>query len=326
MHTEEQVQAVPTDCVISGLPVDPKVLFSDKKGIYKPRIEKRKTKLLQKLGFLARFLDADEKITLVTTGCSPFTALEQLTIGAAWVVVIKRALFVFTTKRLFHIPVTSSFKYRGSIAQILYRDCRGLFVKGSALVAEYHDGGKDKFLYIPGCDRAVIQKLVFEVGESARPSDSPRRNHLCPNCAQVLPPGAVACPSCGLEFKNKAKARKYSLLIPGGGYFYTNHPFIGIGDALGESYLLLFTLGCLVSGLLGDPRSWPVAIVFALVLAVEKLVTIYHSNSFLAEFIPKDIKSVLSGQISTAKPMEPAPPMEEAPQRARRPEDILSVR
>ncbi|MEN6575633.1 MAG: zinc ribbon domain-containing protein [Phycisphaerales bacterium] len=306
--------------------MDTGILFSDSKGVYKPRIEKNKTKLLQKLGFLAKFLDADEKITLVTTGCSPFTSLEQLTIGAAWVVIIKRALFVFTNKRLFHIPVTSSFKYRGSVAQILYRDCRGLFVKGSALVAEYHDGGKDKFLYIPGCDRAVIKKLVFQVDESARPSDSPRRNHLCPNCTQVLPAGADACPACGLGFKNKATARKYSLLFPGGGYFYTNHPFIGIGDALGESYLLLFTLGCLISGLLGDPRSWPVAIVFALVLTIEKLVTIYHSNSFLAEFIPKNLKAVLSGQISPAKPMEPLPPMEEVPQRRLRTEDILSIR
>lgn len=326
MHTEEQVQAVPTDCVISGLPVEPKILFSDKRGIYKPRIEKSRTKLLRNLGFLSRFLDADEKVLLVTTGCSPFTAVEQLTIGAAWVVAVKRALFVFTTRRLFHIPVTSGLRYRGSIAQILYEDCHRFYVKGSALIAEYRNGGKDKFLYIPGCDRAVIRNLKLQASESDRPSDNPRRNHLCPDCAQILPSGVATCPSCGLGFKDKATARKYSLLIPGGGYFYTNHVFMGIADALAETYLTLITLAAFGATLLGDAEALVPAILFAAILALEKLITVHHSNSFLAEFIPKDLKSVLSGQISTAKPVEPAPPMEEAPPRPRRPEDILSVR
>jgi len=326
MHAEEQIQAVPTDRVISGLPVEPKVLFSDKRGIYKPRIEKGRTKLLRNLGFLSRFLDADEKILLVTTGCSPFTAIEQLTIGAAWVVAVKRALFVFTTRRLFHIPVTSGLRYRGSTAQILYEDCRRLYVKGSALVVEYHTGGKDKFLYIPGGDRAIIRNLRLQASESDRPSDNPRRNHLCPNCVQILPSGAVACPSCGLEFKNKAAARRYSVLIPGGGYFYTNHVFMGIADALVETYLTVITLVAFVATLLGDPEALVPAILFAAAMALEKLITIHHSNSFLTEFIPKDLKSVLSGQTPATKPVEPLPPLEEVPQGTRRPEDILSVR
>jgi hypothetical protein len=71
--------------------------------------------------------------------------------------------------------------------------------------------------------------------------------------------------------------------------------------------------------------AWPVAIVFACALAIEKALTVYHSNSFLAEFIPKDLKSLLSGQPVPARPAEPWPPPE-IPVQKPRPEHILSVR
>jgi hypothetical protein len=322
MHTEENAAPVQADSRVFGLPVDTTVLFSDKKGIFSPRIEKSRTKLLQKLGFLGKFLDPDEKIIFVTTGCSPFTALEQMTMGAMWLVMLKRALFVFTNKRLFHIPATLSHAYRGSLAQILYQDCKRLHIKGSLLIAEYHNGKKDKFSAIPSGDRAIIKKFNFEASESDPPSDCPQRNHLCPNCTQVLPAGTGACPACGLEFKNRATALRYSLLIPGGGYFYTGHPFLGAADAIVESYFLLITLAALVVGLAADPETLSTAALFGVLLVLEKLVTIYHSNSFLAEFIPRDLKGLLSGPPVQVEP----PPAPSAPEKKQRVEDVLSVR
>ncbi|GAG81966.1 unnamed protein product, partial [marine sediment metagenome] len=35
-------------------------------------------------------------------------------------------------------------------------------------------------------------------------------------------------------FKGKAEARKISIVYPGGGYFYTRHPIMGIADAFVE--------------------------------------------------------------------------------------------
>jgi hypothetical protein len=224
MHAGEQVETNPTERPIFGLPVDNAAMFVDKRGVHKPQIEKNRMKLLAKLGFLAGFLDVDERIIFVTTGCSPFTALEQGTIGAAWLIAVKRALFVLTNKRLFHIPVTIKNEYRGSIAQILYQDCKRLQVKGSTLAAEYHSGKKEKFSCIPYGDRAIIKQLNLQAEASDQPSERPQRNHLCPNCAQLLPKGVTVCPACGLEFKNRATSLKYSLLLPGGGYFYTGHP------------------------------------------------------------------------------------------------------
>ena len=242
MQVEQKVEATPTERPIFGLPVDTRILFSNHKGVYQPGIEKNKTKLLRKLGFLANFLDADEKIVFVTTGCSPYSTFEQLTMGAVWVTLLKRSLFVFTNKRLLHIPTTWQLDYRGSIAQILYQDCKRLQVSGSGLVAEYHTGKKDRFASVPRPDRKIIKHFQFATGESDRRSENPRRNHLCPSCTQVLPARAVTCPSCGLEFKSRAKALTRSVLVPGGGYFYTGHPFLGACDALGEAYLTILAL------------------------------------------------------------------------------------
>jgi hypothetical protein len=325
MYTGDEVATNQAECVRFGLPIDTGILFSDKKGVHQPRIEKQRTKLLQKLGFLAKFLEADEKIVLVTTGCSPFTALEQLTMGAAWLMAVKRALLVFTTKRLFHIPATTKYEYRGSVAQVLYQDVKRLQVKGSGIVIEYHSGKKERFFPIPRGDREIIKRFQVHSGESEPRSARPERNHLCPSCTQLLPPGVEACPSCGLAFKSRAKARTYSLALPGGGYFYTNHVFLGIMDALVESYLLLNTLGALLAGLLGTPGMLSSAFVLGLILTLEKLVTIFHSNAFLDEFIPRNLGALLNGRPVQSQVPLPAPEPS-SPLRQRRVEDVLSVR
>ena len=195
MHAEQKVEATPTDRPIFGLPVDTRILFSNHKGIYKRSIEKHKTKLLRKLGFLANFLDADEKIVFVTTGCSPYTLFERLTIGAVWLILLKRSLFVFTNKRVLHIPTTWNFDYRGSIAQILYQDCRRLHVSKAA--------GSSRSTTTVGTRSSCISPPATATSSStssSRPassmncSENPQRNHLCPKCTQVLPAAPSGVP------------------------------------------------------------------------------------------------------------------------------------
>ena len=78
------------------------------------------------------------------------------------------------------------------------------------------------------------------------------------------------------------------------GYFYTRHPFIGISDAIVEFALLLGVVYSLVDVINADEGSIGILITFVVVLTVEKLITIYHSNHFIREFIPeeKNIKLV----------------------------------
>jgi len=320
-------QTTHEDRPILGLPVDTTRLFVDRKGVYKKSIEQKRMKLLRKISFLREFLDPDEKIVFVTTGCSPFTSLESLTIGYLWIYLIKRAIFVFTNKRILHIPTTVELNYRDSIAQILYQDCRSLFVKGGALRVEYLTGKKESFVGIPGSDGEIIKTINIEAPEPAEQSTWPERNHLCPSCTRVLEAGRGTCPACGLAFKNKAEAVKYSILFPGGGYFYTRHPILGTFDAIGESQLLAATLFALVVSVLGNPAMLPVFVLVGGVLVLEKCLTVYHAKRFVAEFIPKRLPVQPAAR---ALPVEQPPaaqsPAASEPQPEQTVEQVLSVR
>jgi len=272
---------------VSILPIDNEIIFSNYKNVYKKRIEKRQNKLLGKVRFIKNFLDEDEKIYLITTGCSPTSLLEQWTIG--WIFIyIKRSLFAFTNKRIFHIPTKKDYSYRNSIAKILYADCNSIEIKGRKLIVEYKNGKKEKFLYIAGKEKKKIKTLLSSVSFEGEPSKSQRRTHLCPRCRKELEADQYLCANCNLEFKNKEEARKISIIYPGGGYFYTRHPWLGIGDAIVEIVLLIGFIASLIDLINGVSGSEIKLAIYAIILFIEKLMTVYHSNHFIKEYIPKE--------------------------------------
>ncbi len=289
-----------------GLPVDTTVAFSNHKGIYKRRIEKQQRKLLKKLAFLPPFLEQDEKILYVAAGCSPISLLEQLLTGAI-IYHLKRCLFVFTNKRILHIPTKSNLAYRKSIAQILYADCSALQIKRSKLVAEYKNGRTEKFPAISGKARKKVTELLKGLFFEGQTSPMLERAHLCPRCTKPLVKGFYTCPHCSLEFKNKVKARRLSVIFPGGGYFYTRNTALGIMDALGETLLSVVLLVALVNTIAGDPEAVGALGFIAAVLAFEKLVTIFHANRFVEEFIPVDRQVTAQPGLETTTANQPKP-------------------
>ncbi len=300
-----------------GLPLDTAVLFSNHKNIYKRGVEKRQRKLLAKISFILPFLDPGEKILQVTTGCSPVSIIEQLLTG--WIVFyLKRALFVFTNKRVLHIPTKQDFSYRDSIAQILYSDCYSISVERSMLVVKYKNEKKEKFPYIARRERKKLKAILRNAPIQGLQSETPERNHLCPRCTNPLEKDNFICPHCSLEFKSKAQARKISIIFPGGGYFYTRHPFLGFIDALTEFYLSVVVLIALIAVVAGSAELIPGLVFFGFLLAIEKAITVYHSNHFVKEFIPKD-RNVEVFVDSPQSPPQPAPVREPAP------EEILSA-
>ena len=182
MHTEPKVETTPTDRPIFGLPVDTSILFANHKGVYKPSIEKSKTKLLRKLGFLANFLDADEKIVFVTTGCSPYSTLEQLTMGSP---LGHRAQTV-----LVRVHEQASAPHSHDLEIRLPRvhcadSVPGLpAAAGQRLRARGGVPQRQEETDSP-VSRArtatIIKHFQFATGESDRRSENPQRNHLCPN-------------------------------------------------------------------------------------------------------------------------------------------------
>jgi hypothetical protein len=276
-----------------GLPISTETAFSDKKGNFKERLKKQQLKMLKDyVPLLKQFLEPGEVILFFMRGCSPMTFLEQFTTG--WMIYyIKRCTLVVTNRRILHFPSKQNFSPRHSIAQIRYGDVDEIKTSGflgSRFTIKYKNGTKETFLYVK--ESAKLKSLLPGLQlTSQQPTAIGVRHHLCPKCNTVLTPGVYTCSSCRLEFKNEKRARKLSLLYPGGGYFYTNHPFLGTGDALVETVLIIMVVMGLVSMLSNVPEK-SVGLVqfifFGFLLVVEKLYSVYHAKHYVREYIPVD--------------------------------------
>ena len=81
-----------------------------------------------------------------------------------------------------------------------------------------------------------------------------------------------------------------SILLPGGGYFYTGHPLIAMLPAVVEGLLVLEILGFLFAGL-ASPKAMPNILSGLLLLglfwALETAVTILHCRRYVREYIPE---------------------------------------
>lgn len=286
----EQMQANTGTTTLQGadeIPFNAEIAFTNRKGVYKRGIEKRQRTLFEKIRFLKPFLQEDEEVLLVTTGCSPFSTIEVFLTSWLMVMWMKRSLFVFTNKRIFHIPTKFNYTYRRSIAQILYADCRKLYLRFGNLVAKYKNNQTETFYYLGGKERRKIKSLLKQISLQGRESRSLRRIHLCPDCAGELVQGRYTCPDCGRQFKNEHDMRRISIMYPGGGYFYTGHWWLGICDSVVETMLAAFLVTSIIDAVRGVQEAWAAIIPLTIIFIIEKLLTIYHSNHFIKEYIPK---------------------------------------
>jgi len=283
-----------------GLAVDTTILFSDHKGNYERRIEKHQRKLLAKLSFLAPFLEPGEKILHVISGCSPATFVEQLLTGVL-LQPLKQSLFAVTNRRILHVPTTWGLRHRWSIAQIVYADCSYIRIKWATLIVKYKSGRTERFRCIDRRGRKKARMMLEDAPLKGRTSPTMERSHLCPRCTKPLIKDYYTCPNCSLEFKKKSWATMLSIIFPGGGYFYTRHPVIGIFEAVMETIIFLLLIAASIAFSLSSPsapRSIVQAIILcAIALGFEKMVTALFSNKCVEDFIPKQRRvEVLIGQ------------------------------
>jgi len=269
------------------LPVNREIIFSNHKNVYKKRIERRQRSMMKNISFISRFLSDGEEIFLITTGCSPVSFTERFWTGLN-VFNLKHSLLIFTDRRVFHIPMTKEHSYRDSIAHFYYADCISMGVKRTNLIVRYKNGKKEKFHHVAHREEKKLKTLLKTMSFEGRSGESKGRVHLCPRCTRELTEGVFVCANCGLEFKNRAKALKISIIFPGGGYFYARHPFLGIADALIEVMLIALIIMCMIVMAKGVKYSDYALVISAVALVFEKLLTIYHSSIFIKEFIPKE--------------------------------------
>jgi hypothetical protein len=275
---------------IYGLPVDSAVMFSNHKCIYKPRIEKRQRKLLRKLVFLAPFLLPGEVLLHATGGYQSASFVEQILTGFV-LGPIKRILIVITSKRILHIPTTFGLTYRCSISQIMFADCRKIRIGFSGLTVNYKSGRTERFRCINRASRKKIKAILKTVSFEGKTSATLERTCICPRCTKPLIKDCCTCPSCGLRFKTRAWASIFSIIFPGGGYFYIRRPLLGIMAAASE---LLFALLLTVSSIVfienyaEDPKTLAQAVVIcAIAIVYQKLTVSLFACKYIDEFVPK---------------------------------------
>lgn len=272
---------------IFGLPVDRETIFFNEKNVYKAKIEKRQRHLIAKVTFIKFFLREGEMIRCLTTGYSPISWKEQLLTGLAFVY-FKRAIFIFTDRRILHVPTSFNRSPHSSVSQIMYEDCAGITVKGSSLVVSYKNGQQEAFGYMGRGERKKIRSLIQEL--PIRPKAAGRlqgRVHLCPSCARVLQKGAKQCSHCLLTFKTRRGAAIRSLLIPGGGYLYSRHPMLAM--TLGAFEIALIGIAVArATGVsnLGGTANLPVVLFALLLLIMIKGVMRFHTLELIRDFMP----------------------------------------
>jgi len=273
--------------VFRHLPIKGETAFSSARGKFQEKIKKQQLKYLRDhVDVLQHILEEGEEILLASRGASPFTALEQLTTGA-WIYYIKRCLVVLTDRRVLHFPSNYRFKPRDSVAQIRFYDIES-FKGKRRLTFRYKNGTKEVFSQLKNGKR-LVQLLKGLVTTSSTSSQYGGRQHLCPRCVAPLAKDRFTCPRCRLEFKEPGAARMYSVFLPGGGYFYTRHPWMGVGDAVTELVLIFLTFVFFLDYFTSPEKDMSLlylGLFVAAILIVEKLVTIYHARHFIKEYIP----------------------------------------
>ena len=216
--------------------------------------------------------------------------VEQLTTGM-WIYHIKRCILVLTDRRILHFPSNYRYKPRDSVAHVRFQDLESF--KGKRRVTfRYKNGQKETFSQIKNGKR-LVQLLKGLVTTSSTSSQHGGRQHLCPKCVAPLAKDQFICPRCRLEFKEPGAAKLYSIFLPGGGYFYTRHPWIGFGDAITELVLIFFTFVFILEYFISPERDMSLLLTglfFGALLTVEKMITVYHAKHFIKEYIPVEKK------------------------------------
>lgn len=284
---------------IFGVPVDRETIFTNHKGIYKSRVEKRQRKLIVKTTHfnINFFLHNNERIRCLSTGYSPVGIFEQLLTGLAFLL-FKRAMFIFTDKRLLHIPIRIGGRLAGSISQILFEDCSKIWLNGRQLMICYKSGDTERFPYIGRKEKKKIRSILEHL--PIQPKEAGKLNgrvYVCPRCTANLESGASSCSSCNLRFKRALMAGLWAALLPGGGYFYNRYVILGVLLGLAEVISAAVLIYYWMLYFKAEPVHLTLLVCSTGAFCIEKYIMAFHAALLTTDFIPavKDVALQKSG-------------------------------
>jgi len=280
---------------IDGMPVRNDVLFTNDKGEDKKQIQKRNERALQKLApALRHVLVPAETVLYIAQARSPLTVVEQLT-AAWWTALLAASAIVITNKRILFFPVKRDGSWRESVRAVQWGDLeeakpKGLLVRN--VTFKFKNGIKITYTNFHRADAKKIAAIATALLPAASGESTSTHGwiQLCPDCRNILTLGQYFCSSCGLTFKNEKSMVTRSILLPGGGYFYTGHPLVAVIPAVVEGLLVLEILVFLFAGL-ATPKAMPNILsglaFLAFFWAIETAVTILHCRRYVREYIPE---------------------------------------
>lgn len=291
VHDNQPTQVIHAN----GISIRKDVLFANYKGEEQERIQKSSEKRLQKLQpALQRMLLPDEAVLHIAPAQSPLTILEQFT-AAWWTRMLAASAVVLTNKRILFFPVKRNGSWKESARGAAWGDleevkAKGLLVKN--VTFKFKSGAKTTYTNFSRADAKKIAAIALALlpAASGEQTSKPSLLQLCPDCRNVLTEGLYSCSTCGLIFKNEKSMVMRSIFLPGGGYFYTRHPLIGILPAIVEGIFILDVLVLLFAGLATPntvSRVLPGLLILALFWAFETAITILHCRRYVREFIPE---------------------------------------
>lgn len=291
---------------VNGVQIREDSVFTDDHGRERKIIRKSTEGHIEKLQEILRMTLAPDEAVLYMARCqSPVSVFEQLTLGW-YIYYVSSVVVVFTNRRLLHFTVGWRGRWKRIMRAVNWGDVDEAKVTGwlgKDLNLKYKSGKKEKYWKLSRLDGNKI-KLVIEAIRSAGALESSSAQEMvshCPQCRSALTPRVYECPQCHCAFKDEATMARRSWIIPGGGYFYTGNWFLGLGDFIVEAYILVLLVFCALfaSGIIvdepakpgeepfGGGAAWITAGLLAVVLIVEKFLTIHHCRRFIRGFIPK---------------------------------------
>ena len=294
----------PREVTWQGLRLREDTAYTDHKGRENDSARRSVEKALSPLaGILQNLLEADEAILYAARA-------EQITLG--WYPqYVGQTTLVLTDRRLLHLAVARNGQWKRSVRSLHWGDLQDAKIKGwlaRTMELRYASGLQEMYWAIRARDAKKLRVLVPVLLAAYRGQVTPRQGmtSLCPECKTALTVRVYQCTQCGLVFKDEQTMVRRSLLIPGGGYFYTGQHFLGVLDFLAEGYLLLLLAAFVLLAFLGDEPTAPGeealttldALMFAgfigFLLALEKLITIHHCRRMVRDFIPTADKRLVT--------------------------------
>lgn len=286
---------LPRTTIADGISIRSDVLCTNEKGGNKDSIQKRSGKILQKLQpGLKRMLRPGETVLYAMRARSPLSTLEQLT-AASWTALLAACGVVVTNTRILFFPVERDGSWKESVRALYWGDLREIKKKGllgNNFTFKFKNSAKVTYTNFRRGDAKKLTAIASALIPAASGEQTAAQGlvQLCPDCCNALTQGQYSCSTCGLTFKNEKTMILRSIFLPGGGYFYTGHPFIAILPAIVEGLLLLEIL-FIMFGRLASPKPvpnlLPELIGLGIFWALETGVTILHCRRYVRDFIPE---------------------------------------